>query len=283
MSEDLQDLLAREGHEDIDTLMDWARERAAELVPKFDEDEELGPLLGAGGEAGAAPVRAESGTAAEAETLRVEQVALAARREASNAAPLPPIPVAVPADPTDELDLDEIEELDMEELEMVDDDDDDDDDGEALDDAQSDVAADSQEAADPDAAADPGDAESDVAGPEVNGPDDYAGGEPYEAADPSGAPHPSDEAAAESGEAVSFGPPDGNEHVPEWKAALLSTQTETDQEAAERVKEASTAGPLPQMEFPQDEDARRSGRLEAEDEEISQHSVDLSDLDADEE
>ncbi len=56
----------------------------------------------------------------------------------------------------------------------------------------------------------------------------------------------------------------------------MSTQTETDEEAAAQVKEASTAGPLP---GPADLAPPAPGRLEAEDDEISQHSVDLSDLD----
>jgi len=246
MSQDLDDLLAREGHEDVDALMGWARERAAELVPEVEGDEELGPLLGARGHAGAAPMRpltdpdAQTEAQREAEALRVEQVAITARREASNAAPLPPIPVATVAVPTDELDVDEIEELDMEELEMVDEDEDED--------------------------------ESDDE-PTGTSPAPLPPGPPAVEAEPSEA------AADDGGETTSFGPPDGNEHVPEWKAALLSTQTATDQEAAERVKEASSAGPLPQKEFPQDDTTEQSGRLEAEHDEVSQHSVDLSDLD----
>ena len=258
MSQDLEDLLAREGHEDVDALMDWARERAAELVPQLEGDEELGPLLGAGGEAGAAvsPSQAQpevqTEAQREAEALRVEQVALTARREASNAAPLPPIPVATPAVPTDELDVDEIEELDMEELEMVDEDDDET--GEHANES----AEDEPTAAGP-APAPPGPPAVDSEAPASEGEGEGEG----------------------EGETTSFGPPDGNEHVPEWKAALLSTQTATDQEAAERVKEASSAGPLPEMEFPQDEGTPPSGRLEAEHDEVSQHSVDLSDLDSD--
>ncbi|MBV1862642.1 MAG: hypothetical protein KUG77_29745 [Nannocystaceae bacterium] len=235
MSEDLEELLAREGHDDVDALMGWARERAAQLVPDLERDEELGPLLGAGGQAGAAPLLSD------AAVLRVEPVALTARREASNAAPLPPIPVATPAVPTDELDVEEIEELDMEELEMVEE----------------------EEGGEDD--------EATAAGPAPTSP---AG----ESAPPPLAAPRDDEV-----EANSFGPPDGNEHVPEWKAALLSTQTATDQEAAERVKEASSAGPLPEMPFPQGEAAPQSGRLEAEHDEVSQHSVDLSDLDTQDE
>ena len=191
MSREVEDLLAREGIDDVDDLMRWALERAANLVPSLERDDELGPLLQAGGQA----------TAASAP--RVEHTPVAARREPSNAAPLPPIPVTTRAVPTDELEIDEIEELDMEELELVDEDE-----------------------------------------------------EPPVAETPS------------------YGPPDGNEVVPEWKAALLSTQTETDAEAAARVEEASAVRPLPvEPSMP------LAQRLEAEEDEISQHRVDLSDLD----
>lgn len=87
-------------------------------------------------------------------------------------------------------------------------------------------------------------------------------------------------------ETPSYGPPDGTEDVPEWKAALLSTQTDSDEEAAERVKEASSADPLPTRPQPREHDDAAlpaRGRLEAEDEEISQHSIDFSDLDLDDE
>lgn len=238
--QDLEDLLAREGHEDVDALMGWARERSAELVPELQGDEELGGLLAAGGEAGEPPDRSE------ADALRLEQAAQSARREASNAAPLPPIPVSAPAAPPDELDDDEIEELDMEELELVDD--------------EEDTEADDEEDDEPTA----------------------SGPAPAPPGPPPAAP-PEEPATEAEGETNSFGPPDGNEHVPEWKAALLSTQTETDQEAAERVKEASSVSPLPEPESPEGEAPPASGRLEAEDDEVSQHSVDLSDLDTDDE
>lgn len=259
MSQDLEDLLAREGHDDADALMDWAREHASSLASDLEGDDELGPLLGAGGVAGDAPPQSE------AEARRLEQVALTARREASNAAPLPPIPVSTPAVPTDELDVEEIEELDMEELEMVDEDED-----------------------EPTGA---GPAPVPPGPPGVEAPETASASQESEVGSDvgseeeseAGADEDSAAAAEDAGETNSFGPPDGNEHVPEWKAALLSTQTESDQEAAERVKEASTAGPLPEMEFPQGDDSRSSARLEAEDDEISQHSVDLSDLDTDDE
>lgn len=218
MSQEVEDLLAREGMDDVDDLMRWARERAANLVPSLEGDDELGPLLQRGGEAGDAP------------PPRVEQTPIAPRREPSNAAPLPPIPVTTPAVPTDELELDEIEELDVEELELVDEDDEDE-------------------------------------RPEHTPPPG-----------PPPGPPPVEDAAEEAPpvETPSYGPPDGNEVVPEWKAALMSTQTETDAEAAAQVEEASAVRPLPtEPSMPLAE------RLEAEEDEISQHRVDLSDLDLD--
>ena len=55
MSQEVEDLLAREGMDDVDDLMRWARERAANLVPSLEGDDELGPLLLRGGQAGDAP------------------------------------------------------------------------------------------------------------------------------------------------------------------------------------------------------------------------------------
>lgn len=240
MSESLQDLLSREGVDDADALLSWAHERADALVSELGDDGELGPLLAAGGEAGAAPVPAPP------------------RREPSQAAPLPPIPSKAakaeppaesdePAEADDELDMDDIEELDMEELELL----------EELD--EDDADADEPPAAPP--PPEPVEPPSDASSSDAPTADEAA---------------PSDPATDEA--ADGFGPPDGTEAVPEWKAALMSTQTETDAEAAERVKEASTAEPLPEM--PAQEQAL-SARLEAEEDEISQHSVDLSDLDID--
>jgi len=65
--------------------------------------------------------------------------------------------------------------------------------------------------------------------------------------------------------------------VPEWKGALLSTQTASDEEAAARIEEESSVTRLPKAP----EASTVSARLEAEEDEISQHSVDLSDLDLD--
>ena len=238
LGQDLEELLAREGMDDVDALMDWARQRASNLASAVGGDQELGPLLEAGGEAGDAPPPSEPppGDAQAAAAPSVEQTPIAARREPSNAAPLPPIPVSTPATPTDELELDEIEELDMEELELLDDVEDEDD-----------------------------DADTNV------GP-------------PPSPPAQADEApAAPPEDAPSYGPPDGNDVVPEWKAALMSTQTESDAEAAERIKEASSAEPLPTAPEPDPASMPLSGRLEAEEDEISRHSIDLSDLDTDDE
>lgn len=241
MSQEVEELLSQEGMDDVDTLMQWARERADALVSSAQADAELGPLLERGGEAGDAPVVAA--------TPAVQQPPPAARKEPSNAAPLPPIPVATRAVPTDELELDEIEELDMEELELLEDVD-------------------------------------DVEGEDDEGPsedeDTNVSPPPSPPEGPSDSISSGDEAQSENAEGptedstASFGPPDGNEVVPEWKAALMSTQTETDEEAAAQVKEASSAAPLP--EAPTEAGQPISERLEAEEDEISQHSVDLSDL-----
>ncbi len=242
LGQNLQALLAREGTDDVDALMDWARERASELVSSVGQDQELGPLLEAGGEAGDAPTplapppgRADSGPS-------VEQPPIAARREPSRAAPLPPIPVSTPATPTDELEIDEIEELDVEELELLDD-------------------LDEDEAEDADTNVGPP-----PSPPTEERQESQEGETP---APPEGAP--------------SYGPPDGNEVVPEWKAALMSTQTDSDAEAAARIKEASSAEPLPSAPETDPASMPLSGRLEAEEDEISRHSIDLSDLDTDDE
>lgn len=224
MSREVEDLLAREGMDDVDDLMRWARERAANLVPALEGDDELGPLLQRGGEAGDAPPVPEPAPAPN-----VEQTPIAPRREPSNAAPLPPIPVSTPAVPTDELEIDEIEELDMEELELVDEE-----------------------------------------------PDEEPRPEHTPPPGPPPGPPPVEVSSEDAPpvETPSYGPPDGNEVVPEWKAALMSTQTETDAEAAARVEEASAVRPLPvEPNMP------LAQRLEAEEDEISQHRVDLSDLD----
>ena len=42
MSQEVEDLLAREGMDDVDDLMRWARDRAANLVPSLQGDDELG-------------------------------------------------------------------------------------------------------------------------------------------------------------------------------------------------------------------------------------------------
>ncbi|MEO1253240.1 MAG: hypothetical protein AAFW81_12955, partial [Pseudomonadota bacterium] len=44
----------------------------------------------------------------------------------------------------------------------------------------------------------------------------------------------------------SYGPPPGTEQVPEWKAALYSAELGDDQAAAERIKEESYVGPVPE-------------------------------------
>ncbi|MEM6295781.1 MAG: hypothetical protein AAGA54_31200 [Myxococcota bacterium] len=244
MSE-LDELLEREGVADVGDLMKWAHGRTEDLLSEASEDAELGQLLEAGGQAGPAPAAAEAPAAEQG----VESEAAAeapAKPEPSKAAPLPPIPSVARAqqqdDDAEEVDLDEIEELDMEELELVEDEDE-------------------QEN---------GDASEGVAS-EAEGDGAPEGDEPP-AAEPPAAPKSKDPSTA-------FGPPDGTDEVPEWKAALMSTQTESDAEAAAQIKEASSAEPLPDAPV----EPPMSGRLEAEDDEISQHSIDFSDLDTDDE
>jgi hypothetical protein len=69
----------------------------------------------------------------------------------------------------------------------------------------------------------------------------------------------------------SYGPPDLGDDVPEWKAALVTAQVGED-DAAEKVREDSRIGRMPHAPVE---------RLVAEEDHISQHSVDLSDLDGD--
>lgn len=247
LGQDLEALLAREGMDDVDALMDWARERASNLASSVGEDQELGPLLEAGGEAGDAPPPSEPPPSQADAGPSVEQTPIAARREPSNAAPLPPIPVSTPATPTDELELDEIEELDMEELELLEDVEDEDDEDE--------------------------DADTNVGPPPSPPAPESTESEASQ----------EDETPAPPEDAPSYGPPDGNEVVPEWKAALMSTQTDSDAEAAARIKEASSAEPLPTAPESDPASMPLSGRLEAEEDEISRHSIDLSDLDTDDE
>ncbi len=77
----------------------------------------------------------------------------------------------------------------------------------------------------------------------------------------------------------SFGPPDGNDQVPEWQAALYSAQS-SDEIAAQRVNEESQQAESPSPTSGDDEPSQ-SVRLVAEEDDISQHSIDLSDLDGD--
>jgi hypothetical protein len=252
MSESLEDLLSQEGIDDVDSLMSWAHERANGLVSDLAEDDgELAPLLTAGGQASEAPPR----------------------REPSRAAPLPPIPSkavdAAPAASDEELDVEEIEELDVEELELVELEEDDEDTEPA---AAPPSPPPESAATPPSPPPEPGSVASSLPEPPEGG-----GEAAPEEADTDG------EAQPEDADPNAFGPPDGNEVVPEWKAALMSTQTETDAEAAERVKEASSAEPLPEPPEAAEDEPKLSGRLVAEDDEISQHSIDLSDLDTDDE
>jgi hypothetical protein len=77
-------------------------------------------------------------------------------------------------------------------------------------------------------------------------------------------------------EAPTFGPPDGTDAVPAWRAALFAAETGSDREAAQLIqKEESGLKPMPVSHT----EPVLGERLEAEEDEISQHKIDLSDLD----
>jgi hypothetical protein len=77
-------------------------------------------------------------------------------------------------------------------------------------------------------------------------------------------------------EAPTFGPPDGTDAVPAWRAALFAAETGSDREAAQLIqKEESGIKPMPVSHT----EPVLGERLEAEEDEISQHKIDLSDLD----
>ena len=239
MSEtELEELLETEGvdSDGVDDLLAWARTRAEELVGEAEADPELAPLLG------------KEAPAVDGEVARDEP----APEWKSELPSHPDAPQenqeAEPADHAEgqtneqeeEADdgedeeeeiIEEIEELDIEELELLDEDEDEDEDEDA---------------------GDSGEAE----------------GEPAAEGAPAAPPEPPPEPPAE---APSFGPPDGNENVPAWKAALFSAQTGDDAAAAQRVEEESGLKPLP---TPPEEPAV-STRLESEEDEISHHSIDL--------
>ena len=84
-----------------------------------------------------------------------------------------------------------------------------------------------------------------------------------------------DDEAASPEDAPTYGPPDGNENVPEWKAALYSAELGDDRAALRRMEEESGLKAIPQ---PVQTGNTEPSRLQPEDDEISQHSVDLSDL-----
>lgn len=81
---------------------------------------------------------------------------------------------------------------------------------------------------------------------------------------------------APAGDAPTFGPPDGTDAVPAWRAALFAAETGSDREAAQLIqKEESGIKPMPVSHT----EPVLGERLEAEEDEISQHKIDLSDLD----
>ena len=263
----LEDLLDSEGlqGEALDDLVQWARDRAAELTEEVTDDPELGPMLTGEGESVPVPMPEP----------RVEA------RPAKAHEPLPPIPTARTEAPaaTDEEEIEEIEELDADDLELVEEDEEEqegeeeqeqerEDEEEHEQEEEREQEADAPPAEEP-PAEEPGPGDEPPAdADEPSSSEDAASDEA-----PDGAPTeplPPDESSA-----TMFGPPDGNEAVPDWKAALLSAQV-GDEAAVEKLREESTVDKLPQ---PVEEEPPQTGRLVAEEEEIAHHDVDLSDLD----
>jgi hypothetical protein len=115
--------------------------------------------------------------------------------------------------------------------------------------------------------------------------DDEESSEEASSEDASGEAAPGEAAAGEDApsepeapavEAPTFGPPDGTDAVPAWRAALFAAETGSDREAAQLIqKEESGLKPMPVSHT----EPVLGERLEAEEDEISQHKIDLSDLD----
>ncbi len=246
MSE-LDELLEREGVADVDGLMKWAQGRTEALLTEVSEDVELGQLLEAGGDAGPAPqpVTAEAPASTEPSGAAVEAPLESAEETLAPREPSKAAPLPpIPSVVRAQHEEDDAEEVDLDEIEELD---------------MEELELVEEEEDEPAA---PGAESNAEASPGAEGPPEA----------------PTDDAPG-----ASFGPPDGTDDVPEWKAALMSTQTESDAEAAEQVKEASSANPLPEAPVEPGMSGGTSGRLEAEDDEISQHSIDFSDLDTDDE
>lgn len=315
---ELESLLETEGVDvdGLDELVSWARDKAGALLESVGDDTELSPLLNAGGTAGAEvelprpQLDAESGPGgANLEAQSVTQspdysdqdvTQPRAKMPQPDPAPLPPIPVSTKSDEDDE-EIEEIEELDVEELELLEDDDEDED--ESDDDASEEADGSGESFGDsvagpmpsltdgpirPDGAKIPEESSADRL-PEPPMPEAMLAaamqpegdGAPVPGPEPEQPPQPENEAENEAAaDAPTFGPPDGTESVPAWKAALFSAQTGDDGLAAQKVQEESTATRLPTAPEERDEGSVAT-RLVAEEDEISQHSVDLSDLDLD--
>lgn len=117
---------------ELEALVAWANERAGVLTAELHEDPELGPLLTAGGESGAAVStsrqaeridEASPATDATAASLTGAPTEVA-REDSKLQQPLPPIPSAQPgyaSSASEGEDAEELEELD--EVELLDDDD----------------------------------------------------------------------------------------------------------------------------------------------------------------
>jgi hypothetical protein len=301
---ELEELLQSEGvdAEGVDALLEWARGRAAELIASAEGDPELGPLLRAGGELGEdrrSPGRrrarggdeALQGQArvdvvdddAKARTGRgrrserrgrkkrktdevpvvVEPEAVAPEAVASSpgerepelhailhgvtadpAVPQPSIEDEVTnprGEPSSAGPLPETPAHDEDEIDEIE---------------EIDVE------------------ELELVDDESDEPEGPGAGAPAERA--SSEPPPLEPPREPPPEVPTFGPPDGTDAVPAWRAALFAAESGSDAEALQRIKEEDS-GMRPLPDIP---DAPVQGeRLEAEEDEISHHKIDLSDLD----
>jgi hypothetical protein len=282
---DVEALLRSEGVEPdgVDALVEWARGRAAELIATTEGDPELGPLLREGGQAGADERshgrRRARGEADEGEAPRRgrKRKAEERKRRGRGRAEKTEDEVAdaerEPEEPPGEHERDEPDREPEWRATLH-----------GSDPIESPPRSYEEEVTTPRG-------ESSSAGPlppvpssvRSSGADGTASdevedieeidAEELEMIDEEVAAEPEQQPARET---PTFGPPDGTDAVPAWKAALLAAETGSDREAAELIKkEESGVKPLPQSNT----EPVIGERLEAEEDEISQHKIDLSDLD----
>jgi hypothetical protein len=275
---DIEALLRSEGvePEGADALVEWARGRAAELIASTEDDPELGPLLREGGQAGAEErshgrrrARGEDDEAPRRGRKRKEERKRRGRARGEEVADAEREPEKPSAEPEREEPLPDREPEWRATLH-------------GGDPVESPPPTHEEEVTTPRG-------ESSSAGPLPPVPSAARSSEPDEAAsdeveeieeiDAEELEMIDEEVAAEpepARDTPTFGPPDGTDAVPAWKAALLAAETGSDREAAELMKkEESGVKPLPQTNA----EPMVGERLEAEEDEISQHKIDLSDLD----